>query len=386
MKNSNAKRDKKDTGKILAFTLVELLVVIAIIGVLIALLLPAIQAAREAARRSQCQNHLKQIGTAIHSFHSAYNALPPACIAQSRPTMWVLIMPFIEQAQLYEFLVPKDMASAMVLDSTNYSYATHRYWWNTLTPEDQKQVGSIPIYKCPTRRSGIQLTKEFGTTGTDAYLSIGPTIDYAMVMFHRYANGTLYNFGYNGWYQYYSPLAPVTNSSLGSPVEQQRGAFRVALQSGGTYNANLCGPRDTMAWWADGTSNQLVVGEKHVPENRLNVCLTAPAWVNSGDCSFLTVGDQTQTSPARQIYYRPTNASTTHRLARSPKDYMGDDQYEDSPTSGYGFGSYHAGLCHFLFGDGAVRAISNGVPMDPVLCALAEVNDGVVVDSSIVGL
>jgi prepilin-type N-terminal cleavage/methylation domain-containing protein/prepilin-type processing-associated H-X9-DG protein len=84
------------------FTLIELLVVIAIIAVLIALLLPAVQSAREAARRAQCVNNLKQLGLAMHNYHSSINSLPwgdgPWWIEWSAHT---LLLPYIEQGPIY---------------------------------------------------------------------------------------------------------------------------------------------------------------------------------------------------------------------------------------------------------------------------------------------
>jgi prepilin-type N-terminal cleavage/methylation domain-containing protein/prepilin-type processing-associated H-X9-DG protein len=128
------------------FTLIELLVVIAIIAVLIALLLPAVQAAREAARRSQCINNLKQIGLALHNYHSVTNSFPLG--ASSNPQSpgsyaswgnWSaqgLMLNYMEQSALY--------------NSINFSYAPEWSGTPAYAINSTAYLTTVSSFLCPS--------------------------------------------------------------------------------------------------------------------------------------------------------------------------------------------------------------------------------------------
>lgn len=172
-----------------AFTLVELLVVIAIIGVLVGLLLPAVQAAREAARRMSCSNNFKQLGLALHNYHSAYNQLPqhrggtwvngqPAASDTSNRmdlSIWVAATPFFEQQALWEQISnPNSERVDGMMQTPPWPAMGPRTSQNQYKPWQSE----IPTLRCPSD-PGIGLPG-FGRTNYAACL--GDSI-------HRMENG-----------------------------------------------------------------------------------------------------------------------------------------------------------------------------------------------------
>jgi prepilin-type N-terminal cleavage/methylation domain-containing protein len=123
------------------FTLIELLVVIAIIAVLIGLMLPAVQRVREAANRTKCANNLKQIGLAVQNYSSMKEVLPPSRLPNEGPSWAWLILPQLEQNNVYRQWNFGNLAIYQI-DSTVLATA-------------------IPTYFCPSRRGPIGAGKAF---------------------------------------------------------------------------------------------------------------------------------------------------------------------------------------------------------------------------------
>ncbi len=147
-----------------AFTLVELLVVIAIIGTLVGLLLPAVQAARESARRSSCQSNLKQMALGVLNFESAYRRFPRNGKEDALRRAWTYssngsvgndgaardisymfaILPFVEEQALYD----RALKFALTGASTGGKGAGD-------STSGSQMATIVPVFRCPSDDASV---------------------------------------------------------------------------------------------------------------------------------------------------------------------------------------------------------------------------------------
>lgn len=222
------------------FTLIELLVVIAIIAVLISLLLPAVQSAREAARRAQCVNNMKQIGLALHNYHSANDCFPMGASSAIYDTSLVYnvkqnlsthasILPFLEQTQVYNAL---NFNFGCEDDAATLCYKVNSTGTNS----------KISAFCCPTDPNAGMPDHNSTSNTNSYYASVGTTMNFSNIGVTNSLNQKSMDWPSTGlftWHRSYS-IASCTDGTSNTVAfaeavvgtqQLQLGQRRIGLQS-----------------------------------------------------------------------------------------------------------------------------------------------------------
>lgn len=337
-----------------AFTLIELLVVIAIIAILVALLLPAVQAAREAARRSQCKNNLKQIGLALHNYHSTYGVFCPGVVNSGlhhapdvsqggmhstalNHTGWVYLLPYVDQEPLYNKIDLNLATNGYANTITNVVGG----WPNANSPHVQEKV---PVYMCPSDEADKGLTIR---TDTNNYISRHARSNY---LFSAGGHGVGWpNDRY--WSIFHQATSNLPNGMTGIPY---RGMFGF---NGAARIADI----------TDGTSNTIAVGESIVRASaardvhgRSHDAYT-PMWGGHRRHGTFIVNHPNNVSPRHINNLRYHINGPVHVPVPDADPYGGQPGYYDKRVHVNVAGSMHPGGAHFAMGDGAVRFINDSI-------------------------
>lgn len=181
-----------------AFTLLELLVVVAIIAVLIGLTLPAVQKVRAAADRVRCASNLRQLGLALHSYHDTAASFPPGHAARNNrmpQAAWpVFLLPYIEQDALSGQTVSAFQTNPNPFATPpHFAAGVHQRLF--VCPSDYRVQGPALLerFNWATRRLESRptaLLSYLGVQGTDRKHHDGMLFDGSKVRFASVEDGT----------------------------------------------------------------------------------------------------------------------------------------------------------------------------------------------------